>query len=179
MKKIENYENVQANSGEFERPGAGGYVCLITNVEDVPMGADGKGDYLKIQFDIAHGDFAGYYSDLHSKKGFWLGSFVRSYKESALGMFKHFTNCVEETNAGYKWNFEEKSLCGKFIGLVFGEEEYLDKERKVRTRTYVKDIKTTEQIKSGDFKIPELKKLPVDTSVPSGFTQGVNEDLPF
>lgn len=181
MKKIENYENVQASSGEFARPGAGGYVCLITNVEDVPMDSKekGKGDYLIIQFDIIQGEFTGYYSELHTKKGFWGGSMAKSYKETALGMFKHFTNCVEESNAGYKWDFNEQSLCGKMIGLVFGEEEYLNNENKVRTRTYVKDVKTVEQIKNGDFKIPELKRLPVSNMVENGFVETTNDDLPF
>ena len=63
MKRIENYENVQASSGEFARPTAGGYICLITNVEDVPMNAQGKGDYLRIEYDIADGEFKGYYKE--------------------------------------------------------------------------------------------------------------------
>ena len=40
MKKIENYENVQPNSGEFSRPQAGGYICKIVNVSDVPFDAN-------------------------------------------------------------------------------------------------------------------------------------------
>ena len=62
MKPINNYENVQASSGEFARPTAGGYICKIMDVEDVPMDANtGKGDYLRIEYDIANGDFAGYF----------------------------------------------------------------------------------------------------------------------
>ena len=59
MKPIENYENVQASSGEFARPTAGGYICKIMDVEDVPMDSKekGKGDYLRIEYDIADGEF--------------------------------------------------------------------------------------------------------------------------
>jgi hypothetical protein len=54
MKKIENYESVQASSGEFARPNANGYICRIVDVQDVPLGADGKGDYLKISLIISY-----------------------------------------------------------------------------------------------------------------------------
>ena len=54
MRVIENYDNIKASSGEFERPGNGGYVLEIVAVTDVPYdAAKGKGDYLKIDYDIA------------------------------------------------------------------------------------------------------------------------------
>ena len=43
MKPINNYETVQASTGEFARPTAGGYICKIIDVEDVPMNEQGKG----------------------------------------------------------------------------------------------------------------------------------------
>ena len=126
MRAINNFENVQASTGEFSRPTAGGYCVEILAVKDVPMDANtGKGDYLKIEYDICYGDFAGYYSKQHERfGGDWFASFIKSYKEKALGMFKHFTNCVEESNAGYKWNWDEKSLVHKYIGVTLQEEEY-------------------------------------------------------
>ena len=50
MRVIENYENIQASSGEFARPGNGGYILEIVNVTDVPYNEQtGKGDYLRIE----------------------------------------------------------------------------------------------------------------------------------
>ena len=185
MRKIENYENVQASSGEFARPTAGGYICKIIDVEDVPMNAEGKGDYLRIEYDIASGDFAGYYKDLFDKfGGTWNASFIRSYKEKALGMFKHFTNCVEQSNTGYDWDWNEKGLIGKYIGLVLGEEEYENSLEEIKTKLSVNQIKTVEEIKNGDFKIPAPKKLAPKTPAPNvgGFTpisSVQNDGLPF
>jgi hypothetical protein len=181
MKVIENYENVQASSGEFARPTAGGYICKIIDVEDVPMGADGKGDYLKIEYDIADGDFKGYYKDAFDKfGGNWWAKFVRSYKEKALGMFKHFTNCVEQSNPAYEWDWNEKGLIGKFIGLVLGEEEYKKQDGSIGTRLYVKDVKTVLEIQQGEFKVPELKRLPKEASSVEDFVPvAVDEALPF
>ena len=83
MKNV-NLQNVE-EAKDFERLPAGGYVCGITAVEDV---ADKE--YLKIEFDIAEGDFKNYYRDLYQSKAFWGGNFVKSYKDKALPFFKGF-----------------------------------------------------------------------------------------
>ena len=182
MKPIENYETVQASSGEFARPTAGGYICKIIDVEDVPMNEQGKGDYLRIEYDIADGEFKGYYKEQFDRwGGNWNASFIRSYKEKALGMLKHFTNCIEESNAGYEWDWNEKGLIGKLVGLVLGEEEYQNNAKEIKTKLVVKNIVTVEDIKNGNFKIPALKKL-TNTTPTSDFafpTPADDSDLPF
>lgn len=182
MKPIENYENVQASSGEFARPTAGGYVCKIMDVEDVPMNEQGKGDYLRIEYDIADGEFKGYYKEQFDRwGGNWNASFIRSYKEKALGMFKHFTNCIEASNAGYEWDWNEKGLIGKVVGLVIGEEEYKNGNGDIKTKLVVTQIKTVEEIKNGDFKVPAPKKLSIETSSANidNFMPVDDCDLPF
>lgn len=182
MKVIENYEAIQASSGEFARPTANGYICKIIDVEDVPMNSkeQGKGDYLRIEYDIADGDFKGYYAEQYDRwGGTWFASFIRSYKEKALGMFKHFTNCVEQSNAGYEWDWNEKGLIGKYVGLVLGEEEYIAKDGSVKTRLYVKDSKSVEDIKNGNFKIPEIKKVERPAAPEFQVVADTDDDLPF
>ena len=183
MKKIENYENVQAISGDFARPTAGGYICKIIDVEDVPMNAQGKGDYLRIEYDIADGEFKGYYKEQNDRwGGNWNASFIRSYKEKALGMLKHFTNCIEQSNAGYEWDWNEKGLIGKFVGLVLGEEEYKNSAGEIKTKLVVSQVKTVEDIKNANFKVPAPKKLAVENSSNdfAEFTPINNDDtLPF
>ena len=184
MKKIENYENVQASSGEFARPTAGGYICKIIDVDDVPMNEQGKGDYLRIEYDIADGELKGYYKEQNDRwGGNWNASFIRSYKEKAQGMFKHFTNCIEQSNAGYEWDWNEKGLIGKVVGLVLGEEEYKNNAGEIKTKLVVSHVKTVEDIKNGNFKIPAPKKLVVENSS-NNFTEftpvkDLSEGLPF
>lgn len=160
MKAINDFENVKASTGEWESPKAGGYICVITAVEDVPLNQNtGKGDYLKIEYDIDEGDFEGYYKDLFHSKGFWQAKTIKSYKEKALGMFRHFIDCIEKDNKGYTWNWEEKTLIDKKFGAVLAEEEYQKNDGSIGTRMVVSQIKTIEQIKKGDYKVPQLKKL--------------------
>lgn len=182
MKRIENYETVQASTGEFSKPTAGGYICKIINVVDVPLNEQCKGDYLRIEYDIADGEFKGYYKEQFDRwGGNWNASFIRSYKEKALGMFKHFTNCVEVSNAGFLWDWNEKGLIGKVVGLVLGEEEYQNSAGEIKTKLVVKQVKTVEEIKNGDFKVPAPKKLTAEKSS-DDFTDFVpvdDSELPF
>ena len=163
----------------------GGYICKIIDVEDVPMNEQNKGDYLRIEYDIADGEFKGYYKEQFDKwGGNWNASFIRSYKEKALGMLKHFTNCIEQSNAGYEWDWNEKGLIGKVVGLVLGEEEYENGKGEIKTKLVVKNIATVEDIKNGNFKTPAPKKLSVENSTNdfAGFTpitDGLMDDLPF
>ena len=186
MKPISNYDEIKASDGEFAKPTNGGYCIEIVGVTDVPLtvGADGKakGNYLKIDFDICHGELAGYYAKQHERwGGDWYANFMRSYKESALGMFKHFTNCIEESNQPYKWDWDEKKLVGKFLGVVLQEEEYTKNNGTVGVRVKVKEVKTVHDIMNGNFKIPQTKKL--DTSAtntaPNWTEVGDDDELPF
>lgn len=185
MKVINNFENVQATTGEFPRPQPNGYICKIINVEDVPLDiSNGKGDYLRIEYDIEEGEFEGYYKDQFTKwGGNWNASFIRSYKEKALGMFKHFTNCIEKSNNNYDWDWNEKGLIGKVVGLVLGEEEYENSMGEIKTKLSVKDIKTVEDIKNGNFKIPTTKKIErannINTIAPNFEVLSADEELPF
>jgi len=172
MKPINNYENIQATNGDFARPTPGGYVCEIMRAEDVPFSEEtGKGDYLKIEYDFTEGELAGYHADAYKKFGYWGGKLVRSYKEKALGMFKHFTNCVEESNEGYTWDWDEQKLVGKKIGLVLGEEEYTGNDGAIKTRLYVKDVKNVDDIRKGDFKGVGTAAAPA--------VDETDDDLPF
>ena len=159
MKEMRNLEKIQ-ESGSFEKLPVGGYIIKILAVDDVP-----EKEYLKIFFDINDGGKKGFFQkafeeDTRAEKK-WpnAGSFIRSYKEKALPMFKGFTNAIENSNKGYKWNFDEKSLVNKVVGVVIGEEQYLNQKGQVRTRTYVSAVRSVDTIKKGEFTVPELKKL--------------------
>ena len=96
-------------------------------------------------------------------------------------MFKHFTNCVEESNPGFKWNWQEDKLIGCRFGATLQEEEYEKQDGSIGTRMVVKDIKTVKQIMDGDFKVPTTKKLERTAAPANGFAElnDDNSELPF
>lgn len=159
MKKINDWENIKESS-DFKRLEPGAYICAIKAVEDVS-----DKEYLKIYFDIVKGDNKGYFQKLYDsdtrkdKKWPIAGTLIRSYKEAALSMFKGFCTAVEKSNKNYKWNFDEKTLVKKYIGLIIADEEYLNTKGQKRVRNYVASVRSLEAIEKGDFTIPALKEI--------------------
>lgn len=188
-----NLENVQ-EAGEFERLGAGGYVCKITKVTDVPVNENtGKGDYLQIEYDITEGEHKDYYKHMQESLDFWGGRYIRSYKEKALPMFKRMCSAISKSNPGFvfdggKQNSDEQTLVGKYVGLVLAEEEYIGNDGSKKTRLYVNSEKDIKDIRSGNFKVPEIKKLKNDGGTTQAKTDangfinipdGADEEVPF
>ena len=159
MRKINDWENIKEGS-DFKRLEPNAYICAIKSVEDVS-----NKEYLRICFDIVKGDNKGYFQKLYDadtrkdKKWPVAGTLIRSYKETALSMFKGFITAIEKSNKNYKWNFDEKTLAKKYIGLIIADEEYLNQKGQKRVRNYVASVRSIEAIEKGDFTIPALKEL--------------------
>lgn len=179
MKPIKGYNAAQA-SGDFERLPAGGYVIKIKAVKD-----NEEKKYLKIVFDIAEGPERGRFKDIDKDHDF-LCSFIRSYKETALGMFKRFIKAIDETeetnfNDFVETGLDEQDLVGNRLGVVFGYEEYNANDGNIKERLCVASVCSADRIRKGDFKVPEVKRLKADTAatIPEGFTALADSDLPF
>lgn len=169
MKAINGYNAAKESTGDFEKLPAGGYVCKITKVEDVE-----NKEYLKITFDIYEGEYRGWYREQRERlaeNGFdssYVGTTLRSYKQSALGFFKAFISAVDASN-GTKFGpyveqgLDEQKLVGALVGFVIGYEEYERTKGKkagsIGQREKVFYVKPVDKIRFGDFKVPELKKL--------------------
>lgn len=154
MKNV-NWNDVQ---DDIRHPVPGGYAAKITRVED-----NEEKEYLKIEWEFADGEFKGANRETFVAFDFWPLAFICSYKEKALRFFKGFKTAVEESNPGFTFKNDPQSLVGKFIGVVLAEEEYLSKTNEVKTRLYVAEKRSGKAIRNGDYKVPELKKLPAGT----------------
>ena len=184
MKRLSGIKDVKEASGEYKRPEAGGYVCTIRDVEDVT-----DKEYLSIEYDIAEGEFRDYFKELNDKHGFWAGKFVKSYKEKALSFFKSFCTAVTESNDKFIFDgdkyTDEKTLIGKRIGLVLGEEDYTKQDGSLGSKLYVAQTLSVDRIRKGDFKVPEYKHKNGDSSpAPTGGeivppTPSIEDELPF
>ena len=139
---------------EFAKVVPGGYIIKIESVNDVP-----EKEYLQIEYDFAEGQLKGHYANLFESKGFWGGKFIRSYKESALPFFKGFITAVENSNPNYKWDNNEKNLVRRIVGAVIAEEEYRKNNGEIGTRFYVDQLRSVDEIRKGNFKVPELNRL--------------------
>ncbi|HEY8401126.1 MAG TPA: hypothetical protein VIK89_07690 [Cytophagaceae bacterium] len=185
MKKYENYDKVEAYTGEVERLEPGGYICKILKVQAEERD---YGTLLRIAFDIAEGDYKDFYrKKFESKKqsdpeAKWPGMYYQTVREDSLQYFKGFMTSIEESNPGYKWNWDEKTLVGKLFGGVFGEEEYEASDGSIKTSVKCRFIRSIDAIKKGNFKIPEVKTLQLKPFANQNIESLLNssdDDLPF
>lgn len=196
-KAYEEAEPIQP--GERKTLPPGGYVVTIVGVNDNQINqATGKGDYLEIFYDVAEGEHKGFFRDDFRLLNGWAHRFIKSYKQDpsdpkkakqVMGMFRGFLETVDKAN-GTKFEpmaaigLDEKQLVGKQIGIIIGEEEYMNRLGEVKTRQDIKVV-LPDKIRSGKFAVPELKKLSTGdrtsspaADAPAGFTF-TDEDIPF
>lgn len=125
----------------------------------------------------------------------WKGIFrLREPDESRKGSdqynwqmrdISNFIGCIEESNAGYHWDWNEASLKGKLIGIRVREYEW-ETDNGAGISTEVGNFCTVEDARSGKLKNMPMRKLknrsqataPVQAS--SGFTPvDVTDEIPF
>ncbi|CDB32112.1 pF05037 family protein [Clostridium sp. CAG:575] len=187
MEKVQGYEEAQAITGEYERLNAGGYICKIVSAKE-EKSKSGK-RMLVLALDIIEGDKKDFFrnrfiEDNRTEKKWPSGAIYRQMLEGekAAGFLKGLMTSLEASNEGFKWGWDEKKLANLKCGAIFGEEEYEKMDGSVGTTTKIKFIRTIKAIQDGNFKVPELKKLPEKGEAFEDFVNSVtsdNDDLPF
>lgn len=188
MEKLKGYDEAQAITGEYERLEAGGYICKIVSAKEEKSKSGKK--MLVIALDILEGDKKEFFrnrfnENTNPNKKWPAGAIYRQMLEGekAVGFLKGLMTSLEASNEGFKWDWDEKKLANLKCGAIFGEEEYEKMDGSVGTSTKVKFIRTVKAIQDGNFKVPELKKLPQKGEAFEDFVNSISsdndDDLPF
>lgn len=162
IKQPSNWNEVQEFTENAKLP-LDAYVCKVKRAEV-------QGEQLCIAFDIAEGAQTGFYkrafaSDNRENKKWkgvlrlWLpkddGSDRDEWTKSTL---KGMVTAFEKSNPGYKWNWNEQSLAGRMIGILFRNEEW---EYEGKTGWTVRPFRaiSVDTVRSGDYTLPKDKPL--------------------
>lgn len=178
--KIMNWTLVDEPSSFTQLP-AGGYVVRIIGVEDKP-----EYNLLELTYDIAEGDYAGYFSDEWGVAHPYAHQFTKWYTTQdgkPDGRFRKFLSDLEVSNRGLfnvaQWtqHCNERELVDLKIGAVIQKE--------MRTKNngddaeYMQVFYTTasQDIRNGDYKLPEPRDK--RTQVPAATAPTNYNDVPF
>ena len=148
--KNTNWKDVSSGGGQ---PTKGGYICKIIAIED-----DEDREFLKISLDIDEGEFAGYFQDLYDRFGFYGLTTVRSYKETAKGLFKNFLITLEESNAEFiadDFDNDPEKLLNLRIGAVTTLRRYTKNNGLDGTQLHVADLCSVSDILEHNFTVPD------------------------
>lgn len=171
MKAFSGYEETKVNNfEEREKIELGGHICKILEVkiETYKTKEGQEFDQLILRIDLDESDRqAGFYQRrftedaktdaLNAKwKGYFRVSIPTDNSTDGIkSAFKTFTTSVENSNPGYKWQWEENTLVGKVFGGVFGLEEFTLLDGKVITFARCRFARGTEKVL--DAKIPKVR----------------------
>lgn len=184
---IKSYEGFEAKKLDNDRLPAGGYICAIMGTE---VEHNEWGDRLVLKFDIVEGEYINYYANRYNNRVTedekWKGvmrvripDLAHQYFASERKTFNNAVFAFEASNDGYHWNWDEKPLEGKLVGILFRDAEW---ERDGKSGIYTEPcgLVSVEDIRTGNFKTPKLKTLKkkAEDSEPA-FTPVSDVDCPF
>lgn len=190
MKQYSDFKAEKVGGGRAILP-AGGYVCSILSAKEEVFD---WGSRLALAIDIAEGDYAGFFkkdfdnNDREDKK--WRGIYRISIpKDDGSEMdawtkriFGNFIYSVQESNPGYSWDWNEKNLKGKKLGILYRNKEW-EMNGKTGWTTEAAGACTVDDIREGTFRLPKdkpLKNRPVGEQAVTYTEVAEDEsDLPF
>ena len=162
MEPIKDFDKVEAKGmDDFKGLPIGAYECVIKDARLNHNEETGK-NTLKISIDIASGEYKDYFlkayeTDTRIDRK-WNNNAVRylAYEGDNVSYFKGFLTVIENSNIGYKWDWDETKLKGKKVCGVFQYEEYEKQDgtkgvkvrlSKFRSLEKMKDIEVSDSVK--------------------------------
>ena len=192
MKQYKGYERKEQI--EWEALPKGAYVIKILNVKE-EANKTGGGTHLSITFDIAEGEYAGFYKRAfeNSKKEdkkwpndaiLYLNCPEDNSEQWIVDNFNKFITAVEDSNEGYHWGWDESTLKNKLVGAKFYIEQskYNDK---IYDHTKAKWFVAAQKVRDGKAgRLPDDKLLSTTSATSSGDFVNIpdnikDEEIPF
>lgn len=192
IKRFGDYEATKSY-GEVQVLPKGGYVLKIMGAE---ICENKVGQYVKISVDIAEGEYKDYYANDYrnqqSEDKKWRGNYLLNVPNDdgsekdgwTKRRFKTVIEALEESNAGYHFDWDEKKFKGKLIGGLFNEREY-EFNGDIKKSTNLAQLCSVEKIRKGTYQLPEdklLSRTNATNTVTPGFMSipdGIGDSLPF
>lgn len=200
MKAFNGYDEAKINKGgEFHILPKGAYVLKVLNVKEELNKAGSKtSSRFDIAFDIAEGEYQDFYmkqyearkaedeNAKYSNDAILRLSIPEDDSEGWIkSNFRTFTNALEESNDGYRWDWDENKWKGLLFGGLFRNEQS-EYNGTVYDHTRLMWFRGAEDIRMEKYgqlpkdKLIETKSGSNDTDY--GFVNvpaGSKEDLPF
>lgn len=188
MRKFE--VEIKRTAGNDPLP-AGGYVAKIMNAE---VKEYTWGEVLVISFDVAEGEYKDFFANQYrantSEDKKWKGNFRltvpnegNQYFDSQKRTFGNALACIEESNSGYHWDWNEAKLKGKMVGVLFRNFEW-EMNGNSGWSTECGTFVSVDDIRNGNFR--QMKDRPLKNkanntqqSLPKFEPVDDLDDLPF
>lgn len=182
MKQFSKFSTAKIQTGSiFDPLPKGAYVLTIMRAEEEPN-KNGSGSHIKVAFDIAEGEYAGFYKkQLDAQTGedkHWPydGIYNLSVPDDnspqwMIDKFGTFVAALEDSNDGYHWDWDEKKWTGKVIGGLFRIEQSQAGNGTVYDHTRLMWVR-----KADDVRNKRYGRLPNDKPIAGGGSASAGGD---
>ena len=164
MKPTYNNFEAKKSGGYIELPPVGAYIAEIQDVRVAKNEKTGR-DIIELMIEITEGEYKNRYHDVYDdqserfgkatyKGTFRLTPYVSGDEDWVRNKFEGNLWCVQESNPGYKWDWDEKKLKGKKVGINVRKRLYTY-NGKNRETTEIGQFETIADVKAG--KVKQLK----------------------
>lgn len=163
MKPTYKGYEAKENKGFLDVPPVGAYEAQILNVRYIPADDESNfmhRDYIELFLDITEGEYKGRYMELwqsqkekFGEKASYKGTFrlvppVDGDDPWRRSAFEGALWCVEQSNDGYHWDWEEKNLAKKKVGINLRKRLYTF-GGKNRETTEIGKLEAISDVKNG------------------------------
>lgn len=185
---------------------AGAYIGKILGAKIDSVTSNGRTwDRLVLQLDVTEGEYANHYQNLYrSQAG---GQYEAKYKgilrlnipvkgDQYEAMNKRLLEgavwCIEDSNPGFKWAWDETKLKGLAVGFSVRDMDYLIEDAsgvRAGTTTEIARLESVRKVKAGEVKPVKRRELKeaqkqklhaqANTAVAQAAQVEMNDDLPF
>ena len=162
MKPTYNGFEAKKSSSFAQLPPIGAYVAEIQAVRIVE-GENGQRDRIECFMEITEGDYKGRFHEVFEDqkerfgdgakyKGiFRLSCPFENDEDWVRRMFEGNLWCVQQSNPGYEWDWDEKKLKGKKVGINI-RNRYYTYNGKDRSTVEIAKFETVDDVRSGKCK---------------------------
>ena len=187
---IPKYNNFKAQKSASTREilPVGGYVVKILKAE---VESTQWGGRLILSFDISEGEFKDFFrndynaqpEDTKKWRGVWRvnlpsgdGSQQDVWKQKTIN---NLAACLEESNAGYVWDWDETKLKNKAIGVLFREFEW-EMQGRTGVSTEAYSCTDIDSVRAGKYRIGKRRALRQQApAAPTPVADDDDSELPF
>ena len=174
MQKPVGYDTAQTKEFTGTKfPPAGPYVFGILRAECHKTKTSGR-DAITLTLDIAKGDFKNFFrgrTDQADGKDKYL-KYMQLVDGDSVAYFKGMIKAIEESNQGFKFDFDESKLHRKLVGGMIRDKEIIGNDGTSFMYPEVAFLCSVKTAESGNLTIPQAKKA----KQPNNPLQGFQDD---
>lgn len=169
MKPTYNGFEAKKNNNFAQLPPPGAYVAEIQGVK-TEMGYDNVHEQIVVMVEITEGEYKGQYHKVFEDNKNSFGDSVK-YKgtmrlippipgdeEWRKSRFEGNLWCVEQSNDGYHWDWDETKLKGKKVGINVRKCSYKGRDGEMKDTTEIAQFETVADVRDGKCKLLKKRK---------------------